>query len=151
MEVIHLYEKLHYRGHSNRHLHDPEPNNIWRTLVQIMKLPVMQSYPVSCRFLSPRPNFISQRPIFRTPSTCILSVVWQTKFHTHIKHWQNYSLLLYFNLDTTEIKSSVVLLSPAGFSKDPFSNMILHEHFVGSVMPSIKFGCLSYHLRISSF
>ena len=122
-----------------------------------MKLFAMQSYPVSYHFLPLRPNFISERPIFQIPSTYILPLVSETKFHTHIKHWQYYSLLLYFNLCIpntayiTEISSPIILLSPTVFFKDPFPNMILHENFVSSAILSVKFGCPSHHPRISSF
>jgi hypothetical protein len=47
------------------------PNNI-RCRVQIIKLLVMQSFPLPCYFVPPRPKYLP-------PS------VWETKFHTCTK------------------------------------------------------------------
>jgi hypothetical protein len=70
---------VYYKSHP---FHPPSfyhPNNIWRSL-QVMKLLIMQSSPVSCYFLPLRSKYAPQHPVLIHPLQ-----VWQTKFHTHIK------------------------------------------------------------------
>jgi hypothetical protein len=52
------------------------PNNIWWS-IQVMKLLIMLSCPGS-----PPPQPV---PPSQTPSLCVLPLMWETKFHTHIK------------------------------------------------------------------
>jgi hypothetical protein len=69
------------------------PNNI-RWSVQVMKLLIMQSSPVSCHFLPLRYKYSPQHPVFKHPQSIVLDL--GTRFRTHTTQQEN-SSSLYFN------------------------------------------------------
>jgi hypothetical protein len=54
---------------------------IWR--VQITELCTVQFFPSSCHFTPLRSKYSSKHPVVKTPSICVLPLVWQNTFHTH--------------------------------------------------------------------
>jgi hypothetical protein len=59
------------------------PNNTWWS-VNVMKPLIMQSCQASRYFLPLRSKHSPQLPVLKCPQF-VLSLVWETKFHTHIK------------------------------------------------------------------
>jgi hypothetical protein len=57
---------------------------------QIMKLVIMQSYPLPCYLVSLRPKYILQRPTLENSLLYVLPTVRDTKFHTHTKQQARY-------------------------------------------------------------
>jgi hypothetical protein len=56
-------------------------NYVWRE-VQVMKLRIMQFYPISCHFNSFWDQMFSWAPCSQTPSVCVPPLMSETKFPT---------------------------------------------------------------------
>jgi hypothetical protein len=82
-----------YMSHAPHHPWFVHPNNIWWS-VQVMKLHIMQSSPVFCHsplLRSKCPNILLSTLFSNTLNLCS-SLVWETKFHTHTKHFPAFKL-----------------------------------------------------------
>jgi hypothetical protein len=60
------------------------PNNIWWS-TQVMKLLIMQSYPVSRHFLPLRSKYSPQPPVLKHSQSMFILYCVRTNFHTHTK------------------------------------------------------------------
>jgi hypothetical protein len=59
-------------------------NKIWWN-IQFMKLLIMRSSPPSCHFLPVSSKYSPRDPILKTHSIYVLTLEWETKFHTRRK------------------------------------------------------------------
>jgi hypothetical protein len=71
-------------------------SNIWRK-VQVMNLIIIQPSPASYHIYPLDFKHSPQHPVLRHPSLYVLSLIWETKIHTHQHYRKNYSFV-YFKL-----------------------------------------------------